>query len=70
MQRSVICNRAIFKHALARENREEVQASGAGLAVFSCTNFRAMEIRRQLEEILEMPVLTSNQCLADWVKEL
>jgi len=56
--------------SLARENREEVQASGAGLAVFSCTNFRAMEIRRQLEEILEMPVLTSNQCLADWVKEL
>lgn len=56
--------------ALARENREKVQASGAGLAVFSCTNFRAMEIRRQLEEILEIPVLTSNQCLADWVKEL
>ena len=56
--------------ALAQTNRERVQAAGARLAVFSCTNFRAMEIREALEQILGMPVLTSNQCLADWVKAL
>ena len=55
---------------LARANREKVRAAGARIAVFSCTNFRAMEIREQLEEILDLPVLTSNQCLAHWVKTL
>jgi len=35
----------------------------AGLLFLSCTNFRVLEVREELEERLGMPVISSNYCI-------
>ncbi len=46
--------------------KEEIKAKGDLLFV-SCTNFRAMEIREEIEALLEMDVVTSNHSIFDWI---
>ena len=41
--------------------------STAELCFFSCTNFRAAEICKELSQVLGMPVITTNQCIIDHV---
>jgi len=40
-----------------------------GTVLISCTNLRAMELRNELTEILDMPVITSNQSIIDWLMD-
>lgn len=40
------------------------------LCFFSCTDVRSAEIREELEEILQRPLITSNQCVIDFIKSL
>lgn len=54
----------------AKENREAIRSSQAGLALFSCTNLRALAVRAELENALGLPVITSNQCLVEWLQAL
>ena len=42
----------------------------ADLCFFSCTNLRAAEIRGELEAALHRPVITSNQCIIDYIRKL
>lgn len=42
----------------------------ADLCFFSCTNVRAAEICGQLEECVGRPLITSNQCVIDYIKSL
>ncbi|MBK5252487.1 MAG: hypothetical protein JJE29_07645 [Peptostreptococcaceae bacterium] len=37
------------------------------LLFISCTNFRSMEIREEIEALLEMDVVTSNHSIFDWL---
>lgn len=37
------------------------------LLFLSCTNFRAAEIRNAIEKRLELPVVTSNQAIINWI---
>lgn len=39
------------------------------LCFFSCTNVRSAEIRQELSAVLKVPVITSNQCMIDFVRE-
>ncbi len=39
------------------------------LCFFSCTNVRSAEIRQELSAVLKVPVITSNQCVIDFVRE-
>lgn len=49
------------------ENRKEEIQSKSDLLFVSCTNFRAMEIREKIENLLEMDVITSNHSIFDWI---
>ena len=51
-------------------NKEAIRASGAGMVLVSCTNLQACALRQELEQELGLPVITSNQCLLDWIKAL
>ena len=39
------------------------------LCFFSCTNVRSAEIWQELSAVLKVPVITSNQCVIDFVRE-
>lgn len=39
------------------------------LCFFSCTNVRSAEIRQELSAVLKVLVITSNQCVIDFVRE-
>ena len=39
------------------------------LCFFSCTNVHSAEIRQELSAVLKVPVITSNQCVIDFVRE-
>ena len=53
----------------ARAQVEHIPAQ-ADLCFFSCTNLRSAEIRGQLEQCLGRPVITSNQCVIDYIQSL
>lgn len=53
----------------ARKSAHELPEE-ADLCFFSCTNVRSAEVRDELSQILERPVITSNQCVIDFVKSL
>ena len=40
------------------------------LCFFSCTNVRSAEVREDLSQILGRPLITSNQCVIDFIKGL
>jgi maleate isomerase len=46
--------------------REEIQLK-SDLLFVSCTNFRSMEVRKEIEALLEMDVVTSNHSIFDWL---
>ena len=37
------------------------------LLLLSCTNLRAAEIRNAIGKMLELPVITSNQAIINWI---
>ena len=53
----------------ARSQRECVPKE-ADLCFFSCTNLRAAEVQKELEGCVGRPVITSNQCVIDYIKAL
>ncbi len=48
----------------------ETLSRDAELCFVSCTNLRAAEIRGELSAALGIPVITTNQCIADYLKSL
>ena len=50
-------------------NHQDAIRTEAELCLISCTALRAMEVRVALEELLRMPVITSNQCIYDFITE-
>ncbi|MGM0396904.1 MAG: maleate cis-trans isomerase family protein [Bacillota bacterium] len=49
-------------------NMDDICAE-VGTVFVSCTNFRSAEIRNEIESLLRMPVVTSNQSIIDWLLE-
>ena len=52
-----------------RTQRDSVP-DDADLCFFSCTNVRSAEIRQELSALLGKPVITSNQCVIDYIRTL
>lgn len=55
--------------AFAQRKASEIPG-GTELCFFSCTNVRSAEVRDELAQILGRPVITSNQCVIDFIKGL
>jgi maleate isomerase len=56
--------------SFVRSQKEKIHQAGAKLVFLSCTNWRVYEQKAALEAILELPVITSNSCILDWIRSL
>lgn len=63
------CSPDIIKEFVLKQ-KKAIKDSGAKMILLSCTNWRTMEVRKELENEMEMPIITSNQCLIEWVNNL
>lgn len=48
-------------------HRNDLKQTEADLCFISCTNFRAMEVREDLEDLLDIRVITSNYCIYTFI---
>jgi len=51
---------------LINKCKEEIKKE-SDLLFVSCTNFRSMEIKEEIEALLEMDAVTSNHSIFDWI---
>ncbi|HKL10545.1 MAG TPA: hypothetical protein VJ990_03840, partial [Clostridia bacterium] len=51
---------------LVNKCKEEIKKE-SDLLFVSCTNFRSMEIREEIESLLDMDAVTSNHSILDWI---
>lgn len=61
---------AVEPKRIAEFAREKFGSADVELLFVSCTNFRAFEAREQIEQDLEVPVVTSNHAAVEGVLEL
>ncbi|WZL74339.1 hypothetical protein QBE52_06260 [Clostridiaceae bacterium 35-E11] len=54
-------------YTFIHNHRNDLKQTEADLCFISCTNFRAMEIREDLEDLLNMRVITSNYCIHTFI---
>lgn len=61
---------AVEPERIAEFAREHIRSADVELVFVSCTNFRAFEAREQIEQDLDVPVVTSNHAALEAVLEL